>query len=201
MLAAKFGVLLEESFQVAEHFVLGQLPQKRFPGDAALLGLLERLLGDFDELAAMVIRPRLVGRRDGALLLRGSNEAFKDRMQQRPALHGRNGGYLFRLLRRGDAEHVGEEVAEGTGCPGLQPSRRKDFAVGKPDMPGGRGGRREVSVPGGQRRCVSGPLHFEGTGQDGFRLGEMMGADAVAEPPPLRQPVEIVIVDVGGLRG
>ena len=28
----------------------------------------------------------------------------------------------------------------------------------------------------------------------------MMGADLIAELPPLGQPVEIVVVDVGGLR-
>ena len=108
---------------------------------------------------------------DSFLLLRGFDEAFQDRMQQRPSLQSRYGGYLFRLLRCGDAEHVGEEVAEGAGCPGLQPRRREEFTVGKPDAPGWRDGRREVAVPTRHRLCVSGPLHLQGAGQYGFRLG------------------------------
>ena len=47
MLFAKFGVFLEKSFQVAEHFVPGQFPEERFAGDAALLGLLKLFLSNF----------------------------------------------------------------------------------------------------------------------------------------------------------
>ena len=44
-------------------------------------------------------------------------------------------------------------------------------------------------------RCIC-----RAAGQYGFRLGEMMGVDGVADLPPVRKLVEIVVVDVCGLR-
>ena len=104
--SAKVKVLFQEPTKVAQNLGLCYLPQKRLAGDPALLGVPEFLLGDSHEQPAVVLGPGLIRLGCRSLLLRCLDEAFEDCVNQRTSVQGRDGRYLLRLLRGGDAEDV-----------------------------------------------------------------------------------------------